>query len=257
MIGRFVVAMSLLAASTLSAQSPSEPISTDRPDFTESSTLVPRGRVQFESGVTFSESSRNSGAVKSSTYPEFLFRFGVSNHIELRAGQSFTSIAPTVGQPARVTGRDDLYLGFKIGLVEQRGSRPEFAILAQTTLATGDSKTTASGTYPGLALLAGWQLAPAWSLALGVEGTRVSGDAYEVTPSASLGRALSSHLKGYAELYTVLPVMSESGAPKPAYANGGLALLLSNNAQIDARIGAGLGGAADRYFFGFGFGFRR
>jgi hypothetical protein len=64
-------------------------------------------------------------------------------------------------------------------------------------------------------------------------------------------------VKAHAELYSFLPVAGESGDRSAHYANGGVAVLLSANVQLDARIGAGFSQTADRYFVGFGFAIRR
>src|SRR6202044_3958237 len=42
------------------------PINTDRPTFTPANTVVPLGRVQFESGFTFNQT--NAGPSRSATY---------------------------------------------------------------------------------------------------------------------------------------------------------------------------------------------
>lgn len=252
---RFILTAILMASPVAAAIAQGAPLVTDRPDFTESSTLVPRGKIQFESGITFSESSRNSGAARSTTYPELLVRYGLTSHIELRAAQSYVRFSAPTPFGGAFTAREDLYLGVKLGLGAQRGARPELAFMVQSTFATGDDRISES-IHPGVALLAGWELSPAWSLGMGVQANSAGGDAYEVAPSVVVGRALGSKLKGYAELFSFVPVLSESGAPTPHYVNGGLSLLISSKAQLDARIGAGLNDSADRYFVGFGFAIR-
>ena len=252
-----VVPMSMLLAVDLLAQGTSKPIDTDRPDLTESSTLAPRGRVQFEAGYTWTEANGSSGGAGSATWPELLVRYGLSNRFELRVGQSLTTLSPPPGQGNRFTAREDVYLGVKVRLGAQQGSRPALAFLAQATLPTGDGRLSANTTLPGVALLAGWQWSSPWSLDLELGASRVPGDAWELAPSASLGRSFSSRVRGFAELYSLVPLLNESGAPTQHYANSGFAVLLSNNLQLDARVGAGLNDAADRYFVGFGFAIRR
>ncbi|MEP6589858.1 MAG: transporter [Gemmatimonadota bacterium] len=245
----------VLFAATAAAQSP-DVITTDRPDFTESSTLVPRGRVQLEAGITTTAASRNSGMGQSVTWPELLLRYGLSSRIELRVAQTLTSVSPPAGFGTRYTGANDLYLGVKLGLGAQQGSRPELAAMLQATVPTGAESVTQNSTLPGAALLAGWTLSPVWSLAMGLQVNRVTGDAWEIAPSVTIGRALTSRLKAYGEYYAFIPALSESGASTAHYLNGGLALLLSDNMQLDARVGAGLGGVADRSYLGVGFAIR-
>ena len=56
-------------------------LNTDRPDFTESSVTVPRGRLQMESGVTWSDEPGGSEVLSG---PELLFRYGLFEKTELR-----------------------------------------------------------------------------------------------------------------------------------------------------------------------------
>jgi len=57
-----------------------DPIVTDRPDFTESSVAVGKGRIQIESGFT---AIRTSGDIELSG-PELLLRIGATDRFELR-----------------------------------------------------------------------------------------------------------------------------------------------------------------------------
>jgi len=76
----------LLAAVKVVVNGQSQPptsdpeIVTDRPDITESAIVVPKERLQFENGLTWT-SDRGQTAVD---LPETLVRFGVSDRTELR-----------------------------------------------------------------------------------------------------------------------------------------------------------------------------
>ena len=58
-----------------------EPLVTDRPDFTESSSTVGRGVFQLEAGTTYSEFA---GGTDVTTLGEVLARWGVTEYLELR-----------------------------------------------------------------------------------------------------------------------------------------------------------------------------
>lgn len=110
---------------------PEEPdiIVTDRPDFTEASSTVGKGRVQLEGGYTFSR-NRETGVREDHSYPELLLRVGLfADWFEFRLGQNFSTargFGPN-GGPFDVSGGDDLYTGFKLGLTEQKKALPEMA----------------------------------------------------------------------------------------------------------------------------------
>ena len=229
------------------------PIETDRPDFTEASSLVSARHVQLETGWTSSQ-ARGNNMPSQYSWPEVLLRIGVSSRLEARLGQSFASVDPGTGE--RFTAHDDLYAGVKLALAEQRGARPQVAMLLQATIPTGDDRLTNDEWLPGGALLAGWGTGGAFSYAAGLQFNRLPVEGIELAPSVAVGVQLTSTLKAHGEWFAFAPV-GAGESTTAHYANGGLALRVSNDAQLDARVGAGLNNAADRVFFGLGFSIHR
>ncbi len=65
-------------------------IVTDRPDFTEASSTVGKGRIQLEAGYTFIRDRSGGVTTTSHSYPEALFRIGaLADWLEFRLGQNF------------------------------------------------------------------------------------------------------------------------------------------------------------------------
>src|SRR5262249_10139106 len=117
-------------------------IVTDRPDFTEASVTVGEGRVQLEAGYTHVR-ERSAGTTRiTEPYPEALLRIGVlSDWLELRLGNTYIHSRTTAfGQTTEhLSGVDDLYLGTKVALTEQKGYLPETATIFQATVPTGSN----------------------------------------------------------------------------------------------------------------------
>jgi hypothetical protein len=96
-------------------------IETDRPDFTEASTTVGRGRVQFEMGYTFTENDDDGVRTANHSYPELLIRIGMfAEWFELRiannvGGETFDDGILNDSN----SGMEDMYLGCKIALTPQ------------------------------------------------------------------------------------------------------------------------------------------
>lgn len=65
-----------------------KPIETDRPDFTEASSVVPAGRIQLESGYTFFLDNNDGTRSMQHTFPEWLLRVGLTDRLELRLGRA-------------------------------------------------------------------------------------------------------------------------------------------------------------------------
>jgi len=231
----------LLSGASLAAQARG-PIETDRPDFTESSATVAKGRYQLEAGYTVQRAA-NRGSAHS--LPETLLRIGVGSRVELRLAQNAMV-------SDGVSTFDDVVVGSKVALGGQRGVRPELALLVQTTLPTGGARISATVVQPSAALLAGWELGGPWSAGGSLIAGRERDEHLELAASVVVGRELSPSWRSYAEWFTIQPVNGNAGERGESYVNGGFTRLLSPTLQLDARLGVGVGGAADRLFLGVG-----
>ena len=117
---------------------------TDRPDQTESATIVPVGSVQLETGLLYSSDKTEVAGIKygisSFSIPNNLFRIGLIKPVELRvmAGE-FSSSRFNVGDisTAGPKGLSAIALGTKIKFWDEKGFIPETAILAHVTLPVG------------------------------------------------------------------------------------------------------------------------
>ncbi|MBA2290959.1 MAG: transporter [Gemmatimonadales bacterium] len=256
-MARLILLSVLLAATTaprLLAQDARTPIETDRPDFTEASSVVGYGRIQIEAGWTYTR-SREDGAPGEHSWPELLARIGLTQAVELRLGLGAVSTTPLTGE--RFTALEDLYVGTKIALGEQRGAVPQLAMMVQATIPTGDDRLSNDRVLPGVALLAGWATSGSWSYATAVQVNRVGSRGVEVAPSVAVGLQFTPALKAYGEWFAFLPAGTAGSVAAEHYLNGGVALGLGPDLQLDARVGAGIGDASDRVFFGLGASIRR
>jgi len=237
----------------------------DRPDFTEASRTVGRGRVQIETGYTFTRDRRDGVTTRSSSFPEALFRIGMfADWFEFRFQQNFASLSrsgPT-GERFTASGAEDLYLGVKLWLVEQRGIFPEVAIQLQGTVPTGSRDFTANQVLPGINLLYGWDIIKdAWTAGGSLVVSRAvdeTGHTYlELATSFTFGFDLTAKLGAYTEWYVIAP----SGAVQPGltaqhYFNGGFTYKVTPDFQLDIRAGVGLSRQADDFFMGAGLVYR-
>jgi hypothetical protein len=235
-----------------------EPLVTDRPDFTEASSTVGRGVLQLEIGYTYFFDDDGAARTTSHSYPEALFRYGIfTDWLELRIGQSIASEATG---PQGVTGAEDLYLGFKIGLTPQEYWLPEMAIIPQMTVPTGHRAFTADEILPGFNWVYAWQITDRVSTAGSTQFNRAIDDgtneAYtQWAQSWTIGGALTDTIGVYTEWYALFPHSADTAKPEH-YLNGGFTYLFTNNVQWDIRAGVGLNAAAADYFVGTGLSIR-
>ncbi len=256
-MARLILMLTLLTvatAPTLAGQDAPSPLETDRPDYTEASSVVGSGRVQLEGGWTHSR-PRGDVAAGEHSWPEVLARVGITPSIELRLGLGFVSIKPPGG--GGYTAFEDVYVGTKIAVREQRGAAPQLAVMLQATLPAGDARVTSDMVLPGAAILAGWSTTGRVSYAAALQVNRLPVRGIEIAPSLAAGLQISGALKAYGEWFALVPSNGAPGVDTQQYINGGLALGLGPDLQLDARVGAGIGDAADRVFFGLGASVRR
>lgn len=232
------------------------PLVTDRPDFTESTASVAAGRVQVESGYTL---SRTAGS-EEHALGEVLVRVGVARRVELRVVPD--SYLLVEGPDGTVEGLADPSLGAKATLVEPgpdaAGPVPAVALLTSVSLPAGDDALNPDGAQPSAALALGWDVGDRLSVGANVKHTRrlSEGERFgRTTASAALGVSATGRLGAYLEYYTLRPTAPASGDADVV--DGGITFLLGPDAQLDARVGVGLGPPAADLIFGLGLSVRR
>ena len=236
----------------------SEPLVTDRPDFTEASSTVGLGVSQFEFGYTYTFDNDGTDQVIRHSYPEVLLRQGfLANWLELRVAANF-SHERTNG--AGLSGADDLYLGFKVGLTPQQGWLPEMGLIPQTTVPSGNDDFTADRLLAGANWLYSWDLSENFVAGGSTQFNRaldsLDNEFTEWAQSFTVGVSLTDVLSAYAEWFALFPPSDAAGGEDQHYFNGGFAVLFSNDVQWDIRAGVGLNDFSDDYFVGSGLSIR-
>ena len=110
-------------------------IITDRPDQTESSSTLLKGSLQIESGVLFGSSKGDYFSEEMLLAPSVLWRYGVTNGIELRLLTEFASVKDKMSNKT-IYGVSDLHIGAKIQLLKKEGINTEIAFLSHAIIPT-------------------------------------------------------------------------------------------------------------------------
>ncbi len=237
-----------------------ERLSSDRPDFTEASSTVGRGRVQLESGYTFF--SDKSGGLRTHThsYPEALLRIGLfADWFELRIGENvFTQTTRNGPMRTSDTGSVDLYLGAKLALAKQKGVLPETALILQGTVPTGASAFTTNRVLYGANYLFSWELNDFMSFGGSFQANKAIDDnrlEYALlSQSLTVGYKLAENLTAYTEWFALYPTLATAtGGGSQHFLDGGFQYYVTKNFALDIRIGLGLSSSADDFFTGAGF----
>jgi hypothetical protein len=250
------------------------PINTDRPTFTPANTVVPLGRVQFESGFTFNQTT--AGPTRSAVYdfPELAVRIGIMDRVEFRTfwlGQTYTQTQPRPGALwSRIAGPSDMEVGFKTQLIvgdPKRKWLPTTALITSIMAPTGGtSPYSAQTVQPYINLIYGWSATEKLSVggSTGYLGMREQAILGPGPKADSFSRFHQSLLAFYTateratlfyEWYVFTFTSAADNRPQN-YMDAGLLYRLSPNIQLDLRAGLGLSGRPDDFFTGAGFSIR-
>jgi hypothetical protein len=208
-------------------------IVTDRPDQTESSSTVGKGNLQIEAGLLIGFAGEDENVVRQILAPTTLFRYGITEGIELRLLSQLESIKI---QDQVAQGISDIEVGAKIQLFQKEESRFEVAFLSHLLVPTGSENLSLEsfGTINKLAISQeiNETLGLGYNLGYNYFG-RGSG---MLTYSAVLGVGVNDKVAIYVEPYGELVDMEEFVLNFDA----GLTYLVKDNLQLDFSFGTGL-----------------
>ena len=233
-------------------------LSTDRPDFVESSDVVGPGRLQIETG--FSKERDSSSGIKSRTWTTpTLIRLGLTDSLEFRAesdGRTSHRTTDSFG-PSRETGWSDASLGLKWRMREGDADEGTAGIawLAHFDLDSGSSALRGKGVRPSLRMVAEWDLP--YDMSVGVmpgialdrrpDGHRFASGILAVT----LGKAWTPAWRTYVEIAGQQLSSKRNGGSVVTF-DTGLAYLVNDAFQLDLSLQRGLTRESPDFAWGVG-----
>lgn len=221
-----------------------EPIGTDRPDFTESSDVVGRGRFQLETSVAY-ERDRQAGVRTRVTSMPTLLRWGVSDDLELRVESDgyLRAHADGAGGSVRERGWGDASFGIKWHVRDgEEGGRPAIGLLLHADVDSGSAAFRGQGVRPSLRVVGEWELADDWSVGVmpGIAVERNDGGrryTYGLV-SVVVGKSFTDRLHGFVELAGQQFASRRNGGNVVSF-NTGASYLLNDSMQVDASVELG------------------
>jgi hypothetical protein len=239
----------LLAFSPARAQEEEPDFLTDRPDFTETSFVVPLHSLQLESGFTWTDEPGKGGHTFS--LPELLLRYGIGPKTELRFGAPDFIRSGRAGNRSNLFG--DTYLGMKQQLVSS-GKGHGLALIPAITVPAGSGDASSGAIDPEIVLAWSKGLNERWSVG-GLLGVAYPHEGYGRTfhfiPTVSFGYSLGARVGTFFEWAADLA----SGKDSHLFHHG-YTYALSERSQMDVHIGVGLSRAAPDLLIGAGYAIR-
>ncbi len=260
---------------TLSQDEDSDgPINTDRPTFTPANTVVPLGRLQFESGFTFNYEPTGRTHNELYDFPELAMRYGFMDRAEFRMlwqGTTYDDVQSPSRRPSRFPGgAGDTEVGFKWQLLpedKEKKWRPTMALITSIIAPTGGGSRLSNQTVePYINLIYGWGLNDKLTLSgcTGYLGIREQPPPNTVGRTDNFQRFNQSIVAFYSvgerttlfyEWYVLMFTNAPNNLPTH-FMDGGILYRLTPNVQLDLRAGFGLSGRPDDFFTGAGLSFR-
>lgn len=127
MTRNYLFILFFISTTALFAQEEGE-IETDRPSITETTSTVPKGKLQAEAGILHEKEDEDSHTLY---IPTALWKYGLLENMELRLTTELVS--EKTGETS-ITGLYPLTVGVKLNLWKEQGVLPETSVIAQTTL---------------------------------------------------------------------------------------------------------------------------
>jgi hypothetical protein len=240
-----------------------ERLDPDRPHFPEASTAVGKDRVVLESGYTL---SKKGSSFLSQSYPEALLRVGMfADWFEFRIGQNFLhEEEKTGGMTAARSGAQDLYLGMKFALTQQKDLFPAIAVIPQMTVPTGSTTLTANRFLPGLNVDMSWEIVKSFfsvevlignNEAAGKYADEIHTSHFETSTGVTAAFQVTKKLEAFAEWDAIYQIDGADRGPTH-YAVAGLVYFITSNLEVDGRVGVGLNDRSNNLIGGVGFAVR-
>jgi hypothetical protein len=226
------------------------PIETDRPDQTETASLVPKGYFQMENG--FSIEDTEPGFVY--THPSTLWKVGVSDYFEFRVLTEYINIQ--LDPNPKVDGLLPIQVGFKSRLLDQKGIVPKTSFIGHISLPGIASKQFRQNYFaPSMRLAFQHAIRDRFTVGYNV-GAEWDGE----TPrpdfiySLALGAGLIHGLGVYVEGYGSVPQQLEDDADLRI--DGGFTYLITDDILADVSGGIGITDNAPEKYIAIGFSYR-
>lgn len=241
-------------------------IETDRDSFTPATSTVGRGRLIFESAYSFLDNRR---VKETHSLPEALFRYGLTERLELRlganyevggAGNDVSGSGASGGESEFTSGgrlerASTVSYGLKFRVTDQREWLP-----ASSVLITGGTPTSGPENHTALtaAYVFGWELPGRWKLdaAMRARTDQEREDHFTTwAPSVVLKVPVGERFNVHAEYFGLFSQGKEVDFVRH-YVSPGAHYLITEDVEIGVRVGWGLNDQSAQFFANVGLGLR-
>lgn len=232
-----------IAAPALHGVEAPRPMSTDRPDQTESAYTVPKGWFQMEANLfSFTRTLGQSGHTEEASWGDFLFKYGLTQKMDLELGWQPHLTSREKDAAGLLTqerqGRGDMLLRLKINHLGNDTGAYALATMPWVKIPTASSGLGNDTWEYGLTVNqsldigGGWELGSSLFLAMAAVGNQQH--YFEPAFTLALGRDLTERLGFYIETYQGWH--KDDSRYWQCSLDGGFTFMLTENVQFDIGV---------------------
>ena len=208
-------------------------INTDRPDQTESSSTVPNGAFQLESGILLSYEESPVEKKRQFLLPTNLLRFGITNWFELRLVNQVELLKLNNDE---FEGFSDIEVGTKIQLLKKENINAEIALLSHLIIPTG-SNFISNEKFGNINKLCVSHeinkiLGISYNLGYNYFGSGIGDLTYSLALGVCINDKAGVYIESYGELINMNKFITNFDA--------GFTYLIKDNLQFDLSFGLGI-----------------
>lgn len=225
-----------------------KPLETDRPDQTETPSLVPKGMIQVETGFSIQKENAFSNSY---LLPSVLWKYGINENFELRL---ITELAIEKTSITTVMGMNPILIGFKIKISEEDGIVPKMSLISHISLPNVASSNFKTEFYaPEFRFAMQHTLSEKISLSynLGAEWNGFDAEPTFIYTTA-IGYSISDKFGTFFEIFGFAPQENKANHNFDC----GITYLINDNFMLDLSGGLGITKNAPDNFYAIGFSFR-
>lgn len=224
------------AISPTLADEPLRPLSTDRPDTTESAYSVDKGRFQFETEIA--AFTRDGGEWTEYTLGEFNAKFGLTDCSDLQVVMPFYSHVRDGDE-----GYGDVEVRLKTNLWGNDSGETAMALMPFVKIPTARTDHRSGDVEGGLIAPFAFSAPGAWFCAIMAEVDLAadedgSGYFFVGLASATASHAITENTAGFFEIVGIFP--AEKSNENEAYFNTGMTWAITETSQLDGGVRVGL-----------------
>ena len=221
----------LILSLFLCTNSIAQTIITDRPDQTESSSVIQLGSLQIESGILIVENHNHRE--KQLYLPTTLFRLGLTNTIELRVLNQFEY---KLYEDMSINGFNNLECGLKIQLLRKENTQTELAFLSHIIFPTASELFNENEFSIINKLCVSHAFSENMSFGYNIGYNHHNNETGDFTYSIVYGYGINKKISVYIEPYGEIMSFEKH----VSNINTGITYLLRDNIQLDYSFGTGL-----------------